>query len=175
MGWGVISFIFWAPPLIWKAIEHSSLLDESIDMCFIFLRLIAWEEFPDKESVTDLFEIWGWGRGSIYFFVTYEPNYPYRCYILSFMKIGQLIRKLRIGGGAWGGNFLYFPGTAANLNVYWTFLITWKIHWYVFKFSTTNSLWGVPRQRKHHGLIWNLGVGEGVNLFFHSLWAKISL
>ena len=102
MGWGVISFIFWAPPLIWKAIEHSSLLDKSIDMCFIFLRLIAWEEFPDKESVTDLFEIRGWGRGSIYFFVIYEPNYPYRCYILSFMKIGQLIRKLRIWGGAWG-------------------------------------------------------------------------
>ena len=57
-------------------------------------------------------------------------------------------KKLKNRGCGWGANFIYFPGTVANLNVYWTFLITWQIHWYVFHFSTTNSLGGVPGQRK---------------------------
>ena len=104
-------------------------------------------------------------KGQFISFITYEPNYPYRCYILSFMKIGWLIRNLRIGGGV-GGNFFYFLGTAANLKGYWAFHITWRIHWYVFHFSTTNRLGGVPGQRKCHRLIWNLGVGEGSIYFF---------
>ena len=32
------------------------------------------------------------------------------------------IKKSEIGGGVGGGNFSFFPDTAANLNVYWTFL-----------------------------------------------------
>ena len=60
-GWGVVSFISRAPPLIWMSIGLSSLLDKSIDMCLNFLLLIAYEEFPDKDSVADLFEIRGGG------------------------------------------------------------------------------------------------------------------
>ena len=112
-------------------------------------------------------------KGQFIYFITYEPNYPYRCYISSFMKIGWLIRKLRIGGGV-GGNFFYFLGTAANLKGYWAFVITWESI-DMFHFSTINHLGGVPGQRKCHWLIWNSGVGEGVNLFFCNLWAKLSL
>ena len=54
-----------------------------------------------------------------------------------------------------GDYFLFFPGTTANLNVNCTFLIIWRIHWYVFHFYTTNSLGGVNAHKKRY-LLTNL-------------------
>ena len=62
-----------------------------------------------KKSITYFLKFGGGGGGQFTFCIIYDPNYPCRCSISSFMKIGRLIRKLRIGGGV-GGLFLIFPG-----------------------------------------------------------------
>ena len=69
---------------------------------------------------------------------------------IKFHENRTINRKLKNRGCSCGAKSIYFPGTTANLNVYWTFLITWQIHWYAFHFSTTYSLGGVNAQKKRY-------------------------
>ena len=84
---------------------------------------------------------------------------------IKFHENRTINKKVKNRGSGRGADFIYFPGAAANLNVYWTFLITWKIHWYAFNFSTTYSLGRVNAQKKRYTLPYTLS---------HSLTYKLT-